>query len=224
MVKKANYLALKSITDANNVKLAAVSKTHDVKTIKQVYDLGQRIFAENKAQELSEKQPELPNDIEWHFVGHLQRNKVKYIAPFVNLIHSFDSFKLVKEIDKEAAKNNRVINGLLQIHISQDESKYGFSYEQAKEFLDTKALWDLNNIRISGLMGIATLTEDKSLIRKEFQELKAFYDELKVNYFQEASHFKEVSMGMTSDYDIAMEEGSTIIRVGSYIFGERNYG
>lgn len=224
MVNKSNYLDLKANTDAHNVKLAAVSKTHDVSTIKQVYELGQRIFAENKAQELSEKYPALPDDIEWHFVGHLQRNKVKYIAPFVSLIHSLDSFKLLQSIDQEARKNNRVINGLLQIHISQDESKYGFSYQQARELLATESVWGLENIRITGLMGIATLTEDQSQIRKEFQELKTFYEELKAQHFPAVSHFKELSMGMTSDYEVAIEEGSTIIRVGSYIFGERNTG
>ena len=157
-------------------------------------------------------------------MGHLQRNKVKYIAPFVQLIHAVDSLKLLKEINKEAGKNDRVIDVLFQVHISRDESKFGLDYAELRELMDSKDFGNYPNVRICGLMGIATLTDDQEQIRKEFRELKHFFDEIKQQHFPEESHFSELSMGMTSDYKVAIAEGSTIIRVGSYIFGERDYG
>jgi len=223
MIDQTAYSNLKAYTEARHVKLAAVSKTHGVDKIKQVYDLGQRIFAENKAQEITEKQPALPDDIEWHFVGHLQRNKVKYLAPFIELIHAVDSAKLLKEIDKEARKNNRVIDCLLQIHIARDETKYGLDYQEAQELLEMEAVKNLGTTRICGLMGIATLTDDQQQISREFRTLREFFDSVKQHYFPETAHFQELSMGMSSDYEQAIEAGSTIIRLGSTIFGKRDY-
>lgn len=224
MISQDAFLNLKGELTEKGVKLAAVSKTHGVDKIQQVYDWGQRIFAENKAQEISEKQPHLPDDIEWHFVGHLQRNKVKYIAPFIHLVHSVDRLKLLKELNNEAEKHNRVIDCLLQIHIARDETKYGMDYGEARELLNQEALKSLQNVRIVGLMGIATLTDNRQQIQEEFQGLRAFFDEAKAHWFKDHASFSELSMGMTGDYDLAIEAGSTIVRVGSYIFGQRDYG
>ena len=224
MISQDAFLSLKGELTEKGVKLAAVSKTHGVDKIQQVYDWGQRIFAENKAQEISEKQPHLPDDIEWHFVGHLQRNKVKYIAPFIHLVHSVDRLKLLKELNNEAEKHNRVIDCLLQIHIARDETKYGMDYAEARELLNHEALKSLQNVRIVGLMGIATLTDNRQQIQEEFQGLRAFFDEAKAHWFKDHPTFSELSMGMTGDYDLAIEAGSTIVRVGSYIFGQRDYG
>lgn len=224
MISQDAFLSLKGELTEKGVKLAAVSKTHGVDKIQQVYDWGQRIFAENKAQEISEKQPHLPDDIEWHFVGHLQRNKVKYIAPFIHLVHSVDRLKLLKELNNEAEKHNRVIDCLLQIHIARDETKYGMDYGEARELLNQEALKSLQNVRIVGLMGIATLTDNRQQIQEEFQGLRAFFDEAKAHWFKDHASFSELSMGMTGDYDLAIEAGSTIVRVGSYIFGQRDYG
>lgn len=224
MISQDAFLSLKGELAEKGVKLAAVSKTHGVDKIQQVYDWGQRIFAENKAQEISEKQPHLPDDIEWHFVGHLQRNKVKYIAPFIHLVHSVDRLKLLKELNNEAEKHNRVIDCLLQIHIARDETKYGMDYGEARELLNQEALKSLQNVRIVGLMGIATLTDNRRQIQEEFQGLRAFFDEAKAHWFKDHASFSELSMGMTGDYDLAIEAGSTIVRVGSYIFGQRDYG
>ena len=206
----------------SNVKLIAVSKTKTVQNILEAYHAGQKVFGENKVQELISKYEQLPKDVEWHLIGHLQRNKVKYIAGFIDLIHSVDSLKLLKAIDKEAVKNNRVINCLLQIHIAREETKYGFSIEEVTYLLKSENFEQLNNICITGLMGMASFTEETSLIRDEFKTLVNLYKDLKNKYFIDKPEFKEISIGMSSDYNIAIEEGSTIVRIGSLIFGKRN--
>lgn len=207
--------------NAKNAELVAVSKTKTVDEIKIIYDAGQRIFGENKVQELIQKQEQLPKDIQWHMVGNLQTNKVKYIAPFISLIHSVDSLKLAIEINKQAAKNNRIIDVLLEVHIAAETNKSGFSEEELIDHLDIKAFDSLKNIRIVGLMGMATNTKSQILIKNEFSGLKSFFDELKSTYFKNNPEFNTLSMGMSSDYKIALEEGSTMIRVGSAIFGKR---
>jgi hypothetical protein len=204
-------------------ELVAVSKTYPPERVLEAYQLGQRIFGENKVQELVLKYDALPKGIEWHLIGHLQTNKVKYIAPFVQLIHSVDSFKLLKEINKQAEKNNRVINCLLQIHIAEEETKFGLSFREAEDIIKSSELRQLKNIKITGLMGMATNTDDQDHIRKEFKGLKTFFEKIKKEYNLPNVEFKNLSMGMSSDYKIAMEEGSTMIRIGSAIFGERNY-
>ena len=205
-----------------NSKLVAISKTKPVELILEAYNHGQKVFGENKVQDLVAKYEVLPKDIEWHMVGTLQTNKVKYIAPFINLIHSVDSLKLAIEINKQALKNNRVIDVLLEIYIAAETSKSGFSEEELIDHLDIKAFDALKNIRIVGLMGMATNTKSQILIKNEFTGLKRFFDELKSTYFKNNTEFKELSMGMSSDYQIALECGATIIRVGSAIFGERD--
>ncbi len=209
-------------TIPSNVKLVAVSKTKPISDILEAYHAGQRSFGENKAQEMSEKYHLLPKDIEWHFIGHLQTNKVKYIAPFVNLIHSVDSLKLLQEINKEAEKNNRIIDCLLQFYIATEETKFGLDYNEAEELLKA-TMGKLKNIRIIGVMGMGTFTENTLLIRKEFSLLNGYFKQIKQNFFNDIEYFKEISMGMTDDYRIAIEEGSTIVRIGSAIFGSRNY-
>lgn len=206
----------------DDVKLVAISKTKPVDIILEAYHSGQKILGENKVQELIEKQPQLPDDIQWHFVGHLQRNKVKYLAPFVHMIHSVDSLRLLKEINKQALKNKRIINCLLQFHIAEEESKFGLNLEEAKDLINSEAYPRFQNVKVMGVMGMATFTEDEEQIRKEFKMLKNTFDFLKENYFRENAGFKEISMGMTNDYTIAIEEGSTMVRIGSAIFGERN--
>jgi PLP dependent protein len=218
LVEKLNNLK-KSIP--NHVTLVAVSKTKPVESIKLLYEAGQRHFGENKVQELSEKYEKLPKDIKWHLIGHLQTNKVKFIAPFVHLIHSVDSLKLLKEINKEAEKNNRVIDCLLQLYIASEETKFGFSFDEVKELLSTDDFVEMRNIRIVGLMGMASFVDDQEQIRSEFQDLRNTFYVLKSHFFKFNDDFNEISMGMSGDYLIAIEEGSTIIRVGSSIFGER---
>lgn len=203
------------------VKLVAVSKTKPSEAIQEAYNGGYRIFGENKVQELAAKQPELPNDIEWHFVGHLQSNKVKYIAPFVNLMHAVDSLKLLKEINKQALKNKRTIHCLLQFHIATEQSKFGLNLEEAQNMLRSTEYQQFKNIQISGVMGMATFTNDQEQVRQEFRKLKSFFEQLKKEFFTNDLNFKEISMGMTGDYKIAIEEGSTMIRIGTAIFGER---
>ena len=203
-----------------NVRLVAVSKTKPNELIREVYDAGQRVFGENKAQELINKHPELPKDIKWHFIGHLQTNKVKYITPFVSMIESVDSLKLLKEINKQAEKNERIIDCLLQFHIAEEEAKFGFSKEEAIEMLESESYQSFKNIRIVGVMGMATFTSDMKQVRKEFKNLKNIFDFFKKNYFDD--NFKEISTGMSGDYHIAIEEGSTNVRIGTAIFGERN--
>ncbi len=204
------------------VKLVAVSKTKPLDQIMEFYDRGHKIFGENRVQELVQKQEALPKDIEWHFIGHLQSKKVKYLASFVALIHSVDSFKLLKEINKQAKKNDRVIDCLLQFHIAEEESKFGFNLETGKMALESTDFQECKNIRIVGVMGMASFTEDKNQIRREFKNLKSIFEVLKSNYFENAAWFKELSMGMTGDYKIAVNEGSTIVRIGSLLFGKRN--
>lgn len=201
--------------------LIAVSKTQPIIKLQEAYHAGQRIFGENKAQELSLKYSEMPKDVQWHMIGHLQSNKVKYIAPFVHLIHSVDSLKLLLEINKQAQKNNRTINCLLQVHIADEETKFGFSEEEVIKLIEGNVLRNLKHIKIVGLMGMATLTEDGNKIRSEFKALKTMFEKLKV-VNAPTIEMKELSMGMSSDYKIAIEEGSTLIRVGTAIFGERN--
>lgn len=201
-----------------NVKLVTVSKTNPAEKIKEVYDLGQRAFGENKVQELLEKQPVLPQDIEWHLIGHLQTNKVKYIAGFVAMIESIDSEKLLKEVDKEALKNNRKINVLLQVKIAKEESKFGLTVEEAKEIFNQYLNNNFPNIDIKGLMGMASFVNDENQIREEFSILKNLFDEL-----SELKPLETLSMGMSGDFPLAIECGSSSVRVGSAIFGERNY-
>ena len=204
-----------------DVCLVAVSKTKPASAIQALYDLNQRHFGENKVQELVDKYEHLPKDIHWHLIGHLQTNKVKYIAPFVHLIHAVDSLKLLAEINKQAAKNNRVISCLLQFHIATEESKFGLSFEEAKEILESKTFMEMQNISIEGVMGMATNTTNEDTIREEFRNLEGYFNVLKSHFFKYNDKFKEISMGMSGDYKIAIEEGSTMIRVGSAIFGTR---
>jgi len=215
---------IKKIKDSTpeSVCLVAVSKTKPIEDIKKAYDAGQRIFGENKVQELREKYPSLPKDIEWHMIGHMQTNKVKYIAPFVSLIHGVESLKLLKEINKQALKNERVIKILLQFHIATESTKFGLQLNEAKEILDSDEFKKLKNVEVSGVMGMASFVENESQVRLEFATLKSIFEELKSNYFSSTDSFKIVSMGMSGDYLIAIEEGSTMIRVGSSIFGTRN--
>ena len=201
-----------------NITLVAVSKTKPVSDLMEAYTAGQRIFGENKIQEMEAKWQEMPKDVEWHMIGHVQRNKVKYMAPFVSLIHAVDSLKLLKEINKQAKKHDRAINCLLQIKIAEEDSKFGMTEAEALSLLSSEEIKDFGNINVIGLMGMATFTDDTDQLRKEFQKLKGFYNSLK-----DQNNFKVLSMGMSSDYELAIEEGSTMIRVGSAIFGERNY-
>lgn len=204
-----------------DVVLVAVSKTKPASLIQEAYDAGQRIFGENKVQELVDKWEVLPKDIEWHLIGHLQSNKVKYIAPFVSLIHSVDSFKLLQEINRQGEKNNRVIPCLLQFHIAQEETKFGLSFEEAEEILQSREFVEMHHISIVGLMGMASFTEDEEQVRDEFRNLNNYFMILKSNYFKYNPDFKVLSMGMSGDYALAIEEGSNMIRVGSSLFGGR---
>lgn len=205
-----------------HVTLVAVSKTKPVSDIMEAYNAGHRVFGENKIQELVEKQPQLPEDVEWHMIGHVQRNKVKYMASFVSLIHGIDNFKLLKEINKQALKHNRVIDCLLQIKIASEDSKFGMHPNEAEEILQSEELSELKNIRIKGVMGMATFTDNKEQIKKEFQYLKQAFDNLKSSNTEDIN-LETISMGMSGDYQLAIECGSTMIRVGSNIFGARNY-
>ena len=205
------------------VTLVAISKTKPVEAILEAYNSGQRIFGENKVQEMCDKQLLLPTDIQWHIVGHLQSNKVKYIAPFVSLIHAVDSLKLLQEINKQAAKNNRIIDCLLQIYIAQEETKFGLNFDEAELLLSSSAFQELKNVRIVGLMGMASNTDNKEQVRMEFRSLKNFFDKIKTQESRLETTYTILSMGMSSDYNIAIEEGSTMVRIGSSIFGERDY-
>lgn len=205
-----------------NCRLVTVTKTHPVERLQEAYDAGARLFGENKVQEMAAKQPELPTDIEWHLIGHLQTNKVKYIAPFVHTIQSVDSIKLLLEMEKQAAKHNRVINGLLQFHIAAEETKTGLTLAEAEEILQSEAFRGLQHVRLTGVMAIATNTSDEAQLRREFSELRGYFELLKSRYFTGNETFREISMGMSSDYQLAIAEGSTLIRVGSAIFGSRN--
>lgn len=218
----ADNISLLSKTIPSNVQLVAVSKTKPNELLMEAYDYGQRHFGENKVQELVSKHENLPDDINWHFIGHLQRNKVKYIASFVHLIHGVESLKLLKEINKQGQKNNRIINVLLQFHIAEETSKFGLSISEAHELLKDEAYFGLKNICISGVMGMATFTDDSDQIRNEFRALTRIYKDLKTSFFEDSQEFKIISMGMSGDYEIAIEEGSTLVRVGSSIFGARD--
>ncbi|GAB4041235.1 YggS family pyridoxal phosphate-dependent enzyme [Spirosoma gilvum] len=218
MIAEAIHQIEGSLPD--NAKLIAVTKTKPVALLREAYVAGCHRFGENKVQEMVEKQPQLPADIEWHLIGHLQSNKVKYIAPFVALIHSIDSLKLLQEVNKQATKHNRIINCLLQIYIADEETKFGLSPDEAEALLKAPELDMLSNIRLIGLMGLATNTDDEAQIRQEFRGLKQLFDRL-AQIEHPFVRFRELSMGMSGDYRIALEEGSTMIRVGSAIFGSR---
>jgi pyridoxal phosphate enzyme (YggS family) len=209
--------------EGTNCQLIAVSKTHPAGLIREAYDGGQRAFGENKAQEMKDKFPQLPPDIEWHMIGHLQTNKVKYIAPFVHLIQSVDSLRLLEEINKQGQKHGRVINCLLQFFIAEEDTKFGLDLEEARQMLLSDSFQNLPHVRICGVMGVATNTDDEQHLQREFARLRGYFEALKNEFFQDAPHFKEISMGMSSDYALAIAEGSTMIRVGSAIFGNRNY-
>lgn len=218
---KENLQKIKS-TIPSDVTLIVVTKTHPVEKLMEVYNAGHKIFGENKVQEICDKYEQLPKDIEWHLIGHLQTNKVKYIVPFVTLIHSVDSLKLLQEINKQALKNNRIINCLLQIYIAEEETKFGLSFEEAGQLVFSEEFKLLNNIKITGMMGMASNTENENKIRTEFKSLKKFFNKhsgLSTSNF----HLQILSMGMSSDYKIAIEEGSTMVRIGSSVFGNRNY-
>ncbi|GAB2792368.1 hypothetical protein HNQ93_003591 [Hymenobacter luteus] len=202
-------------------RLVAVTKTHPVERLREAYEAGARIFGENRVQEMAAKQPELPTDVEWHLIGHLQTNKVKYIAPFVHTIQSIDSLKLLLEVERQAAKHNRVIKGLLQFHIADEETKTGLTLAEAEEILQSAEFRSLQHVRLAGVMGIATNTPNEDQLRREFRQLRGYFDKLKALYFAEDESFREISMGMSSDYELALREGSTLIRVGSAIFGSR---
>ena len=226
-VNQEKYLSIKNEL-GNNITLVAVSKTKPVEDILDLYNLGQRDFGENYVQELADKHEQLPKDIHWHFIGHLQSNKVKFIAPFVHLIHGVDSLSLLKEINKQALKNNRIIDCLLQVHIATEETKFGLNEHELNQFHE---LDDLKNVRIVGLMGMASFSTDETLIRKEFKSLKKLFESnaqlstfnFPVRPGHPGGQLSTLSMGMSSDYKIALEEGSNMIRIGSLLFGERNY-
>lgn len=223
-----NIQQLKNITkqtEQHHARLVAVSKTKPAEDILELYQAGQKIFGENYVQELIQKEETLPKDIEWHFIGHLQSNKVKYIAPFISMIHAVDNLKLLKEINKQASKQNRVINCLLQVHIAAEETKFGLDENELihllKEIIAHPESY--KNVRLCGLMGMATNTKDETIIRKEFHSLKTLSDNIRTKYIAHPQYFKELSMGMSNDYLIALEEGSTLLRIGSLLFGPREY-
>ncbi|WP_369048582.1 YggS family pyridoxal phosphate-dependent enzyme [Tenacibaculum sp. UWU-22] len=209
-------------TIPKNVTLVAVSKTKPIADIKEAYHAGQRIFGENKVQEMAAKYEALPKDIQWHMIGHLQRNKVKYMAPFVSLIHGVDSFKTLQEINKQAKKHNRIINCLLQAKIAQEDTKFGFSFNEIETILHSKELVDLKNINVTGLMAMASFTNNQTQLAKEFSSLKLFFDKLKPLQTTNVN-LETLSMGMSGDYELAIKNGSTMVRIGSLIFGARNY-
>ncbi|RXP57642.1 YggS family pyridoxal phosphate-dependent enzyme [Lutibacter sp. HS1-25] len=219
-IKNNLHSILQSFPD--NVQLVAVSKTKPASDVLEAYNAGQRIFGENKIQEMVEKYEQLPKDIQWHMIGHLQSNKVKYMAGFVNLIHGVDSFKTLKEINKQGLKNNRIINCLLQLKIAKEDTKFGFSFTEVDQLLESTAFESLKNIQILGFMGMATFTNDENIVREEFRSLKNYFEASK-KYSSFNFNPTQLSMGMSDDYKIAIEEGSTMIRIGSAIFGNRNY-
>lgn len=206
----------------NKITLIAVSKQQSSEKMIEAYKSGQRDFGENRVQELIKKAPLFPNDIRWHMIGHVQTNKVKFLAPFVYMIHSVDSLKLLNKLNAEANNNDRIIKCLLQIHIAEEIHKFGFNMEELDRIFTENDWKDWKNIKISGLMGMATFTNDMQKIRQEFQKLKEYFDILKEKFFNDTDYFKELSMGMSNDYDIAVEEGATMLRIGSLIFGNRN--
>lgn len=207
----------------STVRLVAVSKYHPIEAIQEAYEAGQRIFGESKVQELCAKQQVLPADIEWHFIGHLQTNKVKQLVPFISLIHSIDSYKLLSEVDRQAQRVGRVVPCLLQIHIASEETKFGFSFDECRQMLRSQPWQQLHHVSLCGLMGMATYTDDTAQVEREFESLAAFFREVRTDYMQQLPAFCELSMGMSDDYPLAIAAGSTLVRVGSKIFGERNY-
>jgi pyridoxal phosphate enzyme (YggS family) len=215
-----NIISLKQQIPSS-VRLVAVSKTMPVDDILEAYNAGHNLFGENRVQELLSKKDLLPGDIEWHLIGHLQSNKVKYIVPFISMIHSVDSFKLLKIINSEALKINRIVDCLLQFHIASEETKFGFSMDEVAEMIRLEEFRKLESVRICGVMGMASFTDDRKIVREEFRFLNGCFKALKEKYFRGNESFKEISMGMSGDYRIAVEEGSTIVRIGSNIFGER---
>ncbi|HLT07758.1 MAG TPA: YggS family pyridoxal phosphate-dependent enzyme [Cyclobacteriaceae bacterium] len=223
MAIKENLTEIKNSFKNPDCLLIAVSKTKPVEDLLEAYEAGVRDFGENKVQEMVDKQPYLPTDVRWHMIGHLQRNKIKYIAPFVHLIHGVDSYKLLKAIDKEGKKIDRVIPCLLQVHIAQEDTKFGFDEGELLDMLGDASLHELTHVQVNGLMGIATFTEDEQLIRSEFRKLKELCERLKERSTPPNFDWRELSMGMSGDYLIAQEEGSTMVRIGSAIFGKRNY-
>ncbi|MDZ4716325.1 MAG: YggS family pyridoxal phosphate-dependent enzyme [Cytophagales bacterium] len=219
---KNNITNLNNVLASSGARLVAVSKNHPVERLREAYACGQKIFGENRVQELIDKKPQLPDDVAWHLIGHLQRNKVKQIAPFVSLIHSVDSMRLLEEIDKQGQKCDRVIPCLLQVHIAREETKFGLDVEETMQLVRSPEIAKMKNIRIEGLMGMATLTDDHEQVRNEFRGLRKLFDDIKQESLAETVRMKELSMGMSSDYIIALEEGSTLVRVGTTVFGERN--
>ena len=203
------------------VNLLAISKYQPIEALQEAYDAGQRMFGENHIQEMAAKAAALPKDIQWHFTGHVQTNKIKYMVPFVNLIHAVDSFRLLREIDKHAAKHERRIDCLLQIHIAQEDTKYGLSVDECRQLLTNEPWRELEHVRITGLMAMGSNTDDMEQVRNEFKQIKNLFDEIKEKYFPDEPSFCQISEGMTDDYPIAIEEGSNIVRIGSMIFGER---
>lgn len=216
---------IKIITETlpDGVELVAVSKFHPVEALKEAYDAGQRIFGESRVQEISQKRLLMPDDVQWHFIGHLQTNKVRQLVPYVSLIHSVDSIKLLESINAESARIGKVVDVLLQLHVAQEETKFGFTCEDCVDMVDKGVLDRLPNVRVSGVMGMATNTDDMGKVREEFKSIKNVFDTLKQMYFADKPYFKEISMGMSDDYHIAMEEGSTLVRIGTTIFGSRGY-
>ncbi len=221
-ITQTNLLQIRQQLPAH-VTLVAVSKTKPIPQLMEAYEAGQRIFGENKALEMRDKFESMPKDIQWHFIGHLQTNKIKYIAPFVSLVHSVDSFKLLLEIDKVAEKYNRIIPCLLQFYIAKEETKFGFDLDEGIQMLNSNEFKNLRHVEITGVMGMATYTENENQIITEFHQLNSIFHELKKLFFANQPNFKEVSMGMTDDFNLAISEGSTMVRVGSAIFGSRIY-
>ncbi|HQH41942.1 MAG TPA: YggS family pyridoxal phosphate-dependent enzyme [Bacteroidales bacterium] len=217
---KEQFLSVKNSLPPH-VKLVAVTKTHPPETVLEAYRLGHKIFGENKVQELVAKQQVLPGDIEWHLIGHLQTNKVKFIVPFISMIQSVDSLKLMQVINSEAAKIDRVINCLLEFHIAGEETKFGLNMDEARKILESDEYKAMKNVRICGVMGMASFTSDRNQIRKEFRSLVEIFQTLRSDYFADSEYFREISMGMSGDYKIAIEEGATIVRLGTILFGER---
>lgn len=216
---------IKIITETlpDGVELVAVSKFHPVEALKEAYDAGQRIFGESRVQEISQKRLLMPDDVQWHFIGHLQTNKVRQLVPYVSLIHSVDSIKLLESINAESARIGKVVDVLLQLHVAQEETKFGFTCEDCVDLVGKGVLDWLPNVRVCGVMGMATNTDDMGKVREEFKSIKNVFDTLKQRYFADKPYFKEISMGMSDDYHIAMEEGSTLVRIGTTIFGSRGY-
>jgi len=222
MISRDNLADLNGKLDKAGARLVAVSKTHPPSAVRELYQAGQRIFGENRVQELLEKQPVLPSDIQWHLIGHLQRNKVRFVAPFVAMIHSVDSERLLEEIHRQALKADRVIPVLLQVHIAQEDTKFGWSASELEDWLATAAWQQYPGASLCGVMGMATLTEDQAVVRREFRSLRQLFERLKSGVFAQHDAFRECSMGMSGDWEIALEEGATLVRLGSLLFGSRS--